>query len=291
VGRTRSCTSADATSATSRADPFDLNRALKATYRRRGGTATAKKRILRAEERSSPHKTCRNTLKREAERAKAARSMRSAIGSVSAARQVHYDRAAEHVRSQQRLERSAVLVRAGQCISLAFPFTAARRLTLAPCRACACAKLWQHQIAVDAIAMRAASRNALVAERARRVRHLRDQELSHIIRLRATELAASTAVWQASQRTQRPAELQRAASARYFRPTTSDVYLKKHDDDAIYGRMPMTMHAHAHLRLAQLKLLEKARDMPLYHPTPGDLEFHRPPPVMVPSDEPLLYLS
>ena len=133
--------------------------------------------------------------------------------------------------------------------------------------------------------MRAAARNALIQERVDRARARRQEATSHILRRESAELAAKAAIWRAHYmekppRTARVAE--RAMSARSAsQPHLPNGYARRplrENDDA--------QHRHAHV---QGKALAFVREH-TWRKGPVDLEFYRPPPVLVPSDDPLCYL-
>lgn len=159
----------------------------------------------------------------------------------------------------------------------------------------------QHQLYVESVAQRARERNFATQEKIARAQERKKQEISHILRVEAAELAAGAAIWRSRQISEAQ---QRASTARVnaLRPAPRR---------AMSARA-LNEHALPHYRQDQLLALSTRHadmDMGLYlwrptakaatvvdlgRPPPPSfdrLEFHRPPPVRVPADVEPLYIS
>lgn len=157
-------------------------------------------------------------------------------------------------------------------------------------------------MSLEATAERARFRNTLVAQRSARALEKRQVDMSHIMRLDATKLAATAALLTAQRMssempqraTRQPVELQRSFSARSIR---SEALI----DERLRQRRALLEHE---AMLVRARALELSRLSVSHRPARAacsyiscmtreakPLEAFRPPPVKIPADELLYYLS
>ena len=158
-------------------------------------------------------------------------------------------------------------------------------------------------MSLEATAERARFRNALVAQRSARALEKRQVDMSHIMRLDATKLAATAALLTAQRMssempqraTRQPVELQRSSSARSIRSEALiDERLRQRR--ALLEHEAMLMQRARALELSRLSVSHRpARAACSYISCmtreAKPLEAFRPPPVKIPADELLYYLS
>lgn len=141
-------------------------------------------------------------------------------------------------------------------------------------------------MSIEAKAERARIRNELVAERQRQIRERHqnnsneyrlDAEAQRRLRFEAAKLAATTAINTARHMN----ELRRYTCARRARPSTSDLHRSRSRSSMLKEQV---QESDVQVEQRRLDFYREMRRS-------WDLEYHRPPPVMIPSDEKLFYLA
>ena len=148
-------------------------------------------------------------------------------------------------------------------------------------------------MSIEAVAQRAAQRNAIIAERQARVRALKAQEISHILRLNAAELAARVAVCRA----RHTSESRRTSQAGLRQGTKNQSAPCLTSAITTPSSCPDRYDEH-YAVLKRRNLEESVEGMRIslacmWHPRPqtDPLELYRPPPVRIPGEGKLVYIS